>query len=346
VTVTTHVHASIASFHGTSRRRGAGHLRRNSNGRRAAQAGYTLIELMISVAILMIVSGTVLDGVFRLTKTNQTVSNRTEMHAGVRNATELLQQEVGQAGRIALPNTVRLGGAVAAGAATVLVNAVDSSGNVLATVNGTRGMFVGEQVVIDTGANEETVALTGVSTTNKQITATFALAHAAGVPINVYGGFQQGIIPKTVANGSTGSLMKMLGDINSDGNLEYVEYSCDTAGGNLYRRTMAFDATAKPAITADMALLNNIKPNPDGSDCFNYQEQMVNNAPFVVDVAITLTVQTPDPDPVTGLYQQETKALLNVSPRNVFNVWQLAGLGVTNRVQPLPATVQTLIGLP
>ena len=49
---------------------------------------------------------------------------------------------------------------------------------------------------------------------------------------------------------------------------------------------------------------------------------------------------------MTGLYQTETKALLNVSPRNVFNVWQLAGLGINNRVQPLPATVTTLIGLP
>jgi len=39
----------------------------------------------------------------------------------------------------------------------------------------------------------------------------------------------------------------------------------------------------------------------------------------------------------------ETKALLNVSPRNVFNVWQLAGLGVTNRVQPIPPSVQALL---
>ena len=79
------------------------------------------------------------------------------MHAGVRNATELLQQEVGQAGRIALPNTVTLGGAITtAGSATVLVNAVDSAGTVLNTVNGTTGMFVGEQLVIDTGSGEET----------------------------------------------------------------------------------------------------------------------------------------------------------------------------------------------
>ncbi len=53
-------------------------------------------------------------------------------------------------------------------------------------------------------------------------------------------------------------------------------------------------------------------------------------------------MQTPDKDPVTGLYQKETKALLNVSPRNVFNVWQLAGLGIVNRVQPTPPSVTAL----
>lgn len=313
---------------------------------RKSEAGFTLIELLVSIVILMIVSGSALEGVFRLTKVSRTISNRTEMHSGVRNATELLQQEVGQAGRIALPNLVRTGAAIAAGPATVLVNAVNSAGTVLSTVNGTTGMFVGEKLVVDTGANEETVELTGVNGTNRQITATFMLPHGTNVPINVYGGFRQGIIPTTVANGSTGSVMKMLGDINGDGNMQYVEYKCDTAAGNLYRRTMAFDATSKPAITADMTLLNNITANPDGTACFTYQQRTHNGEPYVVDVAITLTVRTTDKDPVTGLYQTETKALLNVSPRNVFNTWQLAGLGISNRVQNLPANVNTLKALP
>ena len=55
--------------------------------------GYSMIELLVSLVILMIISGTVMDGVLRLTRTNQTVANRSEMHAGVRNVTELLQAE-------------------------------------------------------------------------------------------------------------------------------------------------------------------------------------------------------------------------------------------------------------
>jgi hypothetical protein len=93
--------------------------------------------------------------------------------------------------------------------------------------------------------------------------------------------------------------------------------------------------------------LSNITVNPDGTPCFTYQTQAINIngtlTHFVTDVAITLTVQTQLLDPVTKQYQTETKALLNVSPRNVFNAWQLAGLQVYERVQPIPASVTALL---
>lgn len=329
---------------------------------RSSEAGYSLLELLVSIAILTIISGTALEGVFRLSKVSQTVSNRVEMHSGVRNATELLQQEVGQAGRVALVNTVQLQNAVAIGIAPVVVKAVDAAGNTITTagVNPTDGMFVGEQVVVDAGTQAETVTITAYDKNSKTFTANFELTHAANAPVTVAGGFAYGVVPRfnanggTFTNGSTGSVMKIVGDINADGKLMYIEYKCDTNAGILYRRTMAYNATTKPAITPDMALLTNITANPDNSDCFTYEQQSVVGIPYVVDVAITLTVRTPDRDPVTGLYQTETKALLNVSPRNVFNVWQLAGHSIAKRIQPnqvtlpsmLPGTVSTLIGLP
>lgn len=310
-----------------------------------------MLELLVSMAIMMIVSGTVMEGVFRLTKQGQTISNRSEMHAGVRNATELLQQEVGQAGRVGFPNRLQLVSALTAADLltsnqTVTVKAVDSSGATISGAVPTKSMFVGEQVVVDAGNNAETVTITSINSTWNTFTAVFTMVHAANAPVAVYGGIRQGIIPTNVVSGSTGSVLKMVGDINSDGNLEYVEYSCDTTSRNLYRRTMAFDATTKPTITASMALLTNVIANPDGTPCFTYQEKTASGATYVVDVAITLTVQTQDKDPVTGLYQTETKALLNVSPRNVFNAWQMAGMGITSRIQPLPPTVSTLKSQP
>ena len=286
-----------------------------------------MIELLVSLAVLMIISGTVMD-VLRLTKTNQTVANRSEMHAGVRNVTALLQQEVGQAGRITLP------------AGLTITASLDSSNY---TASSTLGMYVGEQLVIDTGTSEETVELTAIDTASNKITGTFFNPHVAGAPISVYGGFAQGVVPPSAADGSNGTILKIFGDINGTGNMVYIQYECDVNAGRLYRRSMAFDVGVKPPLTPDQTLLNNIVANPGNADCFTYQEAVANGKNYVVDVAITLTVQTPSKDPVTGLYQKETKALLNVSPRNVFNVWQLAGLGITNRVQPTPPSVTALL---
>ena len=52
------------------------------------ESGFTLIEMMISIALLMIVSGTVMKGVLDMTTVNAVITNRTDMHNGVRNATE------------------------------------------------------------------------------------------------------------------------------------------------------------------------------------------------------------------------------------------------------------------
>jgi hypothetical protein len=171
----------------------------------------------------------------------------------------------------------------------------------------------------------------------------------------VLGGFGNGIVPPNgVANGSTGTVLKMFGDINGDGNMVYVEYTCDTVNAHkLYRNVMAIDAVVKPPLSDALVLLANVEPNPGGTPCFTYQTDganppiIVQGQPlvFVLDVAITLTVQTQQKDPVTGNYQTETKALLNVSPRNVYNAWQLANAGFTDHLQSTPATITALLGM-
>jgi prepilin-type N-terminal cleavage/methylation domain-containing protein len=296
---------------------------------RASEAGFTLIELMIAVLVFTIISGTVIKGVMDMTALHATIMNRTDMHAGVRNVTELLTQEVGQAGKIGLPGTVTLGGATAVGATS-------------ATVSSSAGMFVGEQLLVDTGDSAETVTVTAING-NQLTTSAMGLGHALGAPVSAPGGFAAGVVPSTTTNGSSGSRLKIFGDINSDGNMLYVEYWCDTANNRLYRNAVPLTAAAKPAFTADMVLLDNILPNPGGTACFTYQTQPAGGNTFVTDVAITLTVRTQNRDRNTNTFQTETKALLNVSPRNVFSVWQIASLSINNRVQPTPASVTTLL---
>ena len=80
----------------------------NPRGTSKAEAGFTLIELLISMLVMMIISGVVVSSTMDLSKLGSSMTNRSDMHSGVRNATALLQQEVGQAGRISLPGPTSL----------------------------------------------------------------------------------------------------------------------------------------------------------------------------------------------------------------------------------------------
>jgi prepilin-type N-terminal cleavage/methylation domain-containing protein len=313
------------------------------------QAGFTLLELIIAVTVVLIISSVVTSSMIRATHAQQTIWNRTELHSGVRSATELLQQEVGQAGRVTVPQAITLANPIAVG---------DSTG--IATLSSVNGLFLGELVQVGGGATGETMRITDINTGAKQITAqhvyatgvtvnAFQSEHLAGESVVPAGGFGTGVVPPSTVytHGSTGSVLKLYGDVNGDSNMVYVEYTCDTTNHKLYRNMMPWNATTKPPLGADKILLDNVYPNPaqvSGGQplpCFQYQLDLSNG--YVLDVAVTLTVQTQRADTVTKQFQTETKALLNVSPRNVIGTWQAAG-GNINRVQPMPASVTTLLG--
>ena len=316
----------------------------------SSQSGFSLTELLVAMAIMMVISGAAVAALLKMTAAQATIWNRTQMHSGIRGATEVLQQEVGQAGRIALPGTT---------APTILSDITLAVGAQPVNVSNTSGMFVGQKMTVDAGGNQEIVTLTAVSST--QISGVFTKNHTNGAKLQVFGAFREGVIPPalspstyapggssfTYTNGSTGTVLKLFGDINADGNMVYIEYTCviPTGGvGKLYRNMMAWNATGgSPAATESQILLANVKENPGGAPCFTYQTNGVGTSYYVTDVAITLTVQTQLIDPVTKQFQTETKALLNVSPRNVFHAWQMGSLGISDRVQPIPATITALL---
>jgi prepilin-type N-terminal cleavage/methylation domain-containing protein len=306
-----------------------------------SDAGFSLAELLIAMTIMLLISGAAVSALLKMTSTQATIWNRTQMHSGIRGATEVLQQEVGQAGRIALPSAVQTSSTTSAGAAgaTVTLN-----------VSSSLGMFPGMRLLVDSDTAQETLEVVSAPTsTSVQVRSlTYATggavqAHQNNRPVMVFGSFPSGVVPPAMANGSTGSILKLYGDINGDGRMVYVEYTCDTTGHNLYRNSMNWNTATKPAATASQILLSNIIPNPNGTPCFTYQIESLNGLDYVTDVAITLTVETQLIDSVTKQKQTETKALLNVSPRNVFNAWQFASLGVVERIQPMPPTITNLL---
>jgi hypothetical protein len=304
------------------------------------------------MTIMLAISGAAVTALLKMQNAQATIWNRTQMHSGIRGATEVLQQEVGQAGRIALPAAVTMTGATAAG----VIN-----GSVTLPVSSTTGMFIGMKVTVGTGAAQETLRITAIPTSGSITVVSViiipgvsplpdqtaaVLAHATGSPVLVFGSFTSGVVPPNMTNGSTGSVLKLYGDINDDGTMVYIEYTCDTAGHNLYRNVMSFAAASKPALAASQILLSNITTNPpvaSPTPCFTYQTETVSGNTYVTDVAITLTVETQLVDQVTKQKQTETKALLNVSPRNVFAAWQLASLNIPERIQLMPPSVLALL---
>src|SRR6266849_10918449 len=131
---------------------------------------------MIAVVILLVVTGTVMSAMMQMAQTQGTIANRTEMHSSVRSATEVLQQEIGQAGKISLPTSgpTTMATAVALGA--------DPNVPVTATVvlsPSANGVFDGMLLIVDTGDNEETVAVTNPIPATNTFTGVFSLAHAA-----------------------------------------------------------------------------------------------------------------------------------------------------------------------
>jgi type II secretory pathway pseudopilin PulG len=318
---------------------------------REKQVGFSLLETMASLAVLLVVGGIVMTGMTQLMKTQASVANRTDMHSSVRSATELLQQEIGQAGKISLGSpsaNVSLQSAVTAGAGSAFT--------LIASDNSTVMVYPNEYLWVDVGSNQEAIQ---VATANgaSGTAVVFQLPHAAGTPVVALGAFGTGVVPPAAAPasltyGSSQTVLKLYGDINGDGNMVYVEYTC-TQGtpanpGYLYRHQMSITAGSKTANDNTMILLNNVLANPNDASgnpvpCFAYQVQPLGGGYCVTDVAVTLTVQTQNKDLQTNQFQPETKALLNVAPRNVVEVYDTASLVDPLRNQPMPATVANLL---
>src|SRR5262249_32019245 len=74
-----------------------------------SEQGFSLIELLVATLVLLVVMGVVMTALRQSSQQQQTIWNRTEMHSGVRGATELMQQEVGQAGRVVAMDPATLG---------------------------------------------------------------------------------------------------------------------------------------------------------------------------------------------------------------------------------------------
>jgi prepilin-type N-terminal cleavage/methylation domain-containing protein len=325
--------------------------------------GFSLPELVVSLAVLLVVAGAVISMISYNQNTYGRVEQQSDMYENVRAVAELMAQEVGQAGFVDLPGGGTSGATLSA---AVTKNAAAQS----VAVSSTTSMYAGEILLVDTATNEEPVTI--VSLTSTSINGIFANNHASGAVIHAIGVSPNGIMAPsssattpggascvtvptgvtfTATDGSTCNVLNLWGDLNSDGTLVYVRYTCNTSTtpGTLTRSMTTITPGVNTVSTAQ-TLLSTLIANPPSSaptPCFQYdistQQITVNGVTstyyMVANVGLTISVQTLKPDPVTSTYLTMTKSFLDLSPRDILAGYEQAYAGDSSRLQNQPPNV-------
>lgn len=286
--------------------------------------GFSILEMLVCTTVLVVIASVALTILGYSVKTYQSQQMEADMHAGLRSTLALMAQEIGQAGSIG--SSAKTLNAAVTGSATAQT----------VTLNSVANVFVGEKITVDTGSAQELVQVTALPGSN-QVTGIFKKNHASGAPV-----IAQGVFPQGILSSSTATSLKFFGDINADGSLAYVQYDFDSEAGTLTRSI----TTLAPGVTtrnASETLLTNLVANPDGSPFFQYGSAANvtvdgTTYTFIPSVAVSLTIQTSQPNPQTGAFVTMNKSFANFACRNILAGLTLAQSNppVTERFQPIP----------
>jgi prepilin-type N-terminal cleavage/methylation domain-containing protein len=337
--------------------------------------GFSLPELLVSMAVLLVVAGGVISIISYNEKTFGQTAQQSDMYENVRAVAELMAQEIGQAGFVDLPGGGTSGATLSAGV-------TGSATPQTVAVSSTTSMYQGEYLVVGAGTSEEPVQI--VSLTSTSINGAFLNTHASGAPIHAIGVSPYGIVSpssnattastagsvpcmtvpigvtytSTATTPSACNVLNLWGDLNSDGTLLYVRYTCNfptTAGtaGTLTRSVTTITPGVNTVSTAQ-TLLSTLIQNPPNSafaapyntypaPCFQYDlsTQQINSTtiPIIANIGLTLSVQSLKPNPITGQPLTMTKSFLDLSPRNILAGYEQANWGDSTRLQNPPPNV-------
>ena len=193
--------------------------------RAALVNGFSLIELMASVAIITILMSAVFSFMGQAQRRFQGNQVDTESNQSARAAMELMTQEIGQAGYnpdFTVNKTIPAGAPASASAQCVTFNDITQ-------------INPGDWLLVDTGVNNEIAQAIGITGngcpagTPNQVQVRFQMNHnlaggsALPIPVASYKmPYPDGILQ--VAGSSTDALLEIFGDINSNGAINYVVY--------------------------------------------------------------------------------------------------------------------------
>jgi len=294
-----------------------------SNDRSTLEGGFTLAEMLVSLLILVPLFGAVLSLFSVAVNQHGSEQSSAEANMDARSGLELMTLEIAQAGSHGDHSTT---------ATSAITGSTDPQA---VSVASSIGFTIGDYMDVDAGANKEIIQVTNVGTNS--ISGIFRTAHTSGTPVRLFAlPYLTGVIPPAGlgANSSaTVTRLKFFGDINSDGNLYYVEYDYDSANAQI---TRSMTPITQASMNAALPLVRNVKPNSVQFTLYTDSRNVVTS------VSLALTVQNTW---MTASKHQETELSSRiVIPSAVAGsalLNELETYGGVNRLPPTPSQVTT-----
>jgi prepilin-type N-terminal cleavage/methylation domain-containing protein len=292
--------------------------------RRRSSSGFTILEMMISVAIFLVVAGGVIGLLSTAQTSYQNLEFQDQLDQSMRASMEMLAQDVGQAGSLTT-STTTLSSVIVPSAATQTVNVASGS-----------AFYATEKVLVDTGSSQEEVTL--VSASSSSIRGVFQNAHLIGAPVVALGAFLNGIRTPTAYLGSSTSgyysnQLDLYGDIHGDGTLVEVYYYCNPQTKQFTRQEITYPATA--ATLPQAILLKNVTNCTTTATSGVFHYGVSPGSAVYPSVTVSITAQSLYPSPQTGLYDTLSKTI-NVQPRNILAEYNRVSGGDSTESQADP----------
>ncbi|MBK7996687.1 MAG: prepilin-type N-terminal cleavage/methylation domain-containing protein [Blastocatellia bacterium] len=308
--------------------------------------GFSLIELLITLAILLIVSAVIISAFTNTVKSLRRETSIAQRDSDVKRALQLMSLELEQAGtspdilntNSANPTTTTLQNAT-----NVTATAYPSTFNNLSLSNTTsgfavRGLYPGRRLILglpEGSNNSQTLQVASLpnNCTNPctiSVTNNGAKNHPAATPVTspalpiMFGilnppPLTSGNLPLTATSKNVNRI-GFIGDILSNGRLQYVEYTYDAATSRIYRSLTPLNPN-----DPDNAALNPNAPNkapatvlldsvlPGTQFTINYYSTTI---PIPVSVVISIRVRSNVPERRTGAITfNEITSTLEIVPR-------------------------------
>jgi len=345
-------------------------MKQDQKSRRDFAAGFSLIELLASVAIIVLLMSAVFPFLFQSQKKYQTNQVVSEANQSARAAMEVMTQEIGQAGFNPNFTTAKTS------SNTVAV----SSSAQCVTLSDINQISPGDWLMVDTGPNHELVEVlstSGISGTPcsapNQISAVFLMSHDGSTtpfPVISYKmPYGSGILQ--ASGTSSDQRLEFFGDINQDGVIRYVVYSLSPASPaatvsingttytlyDLYRSVTTVPFTnlpppstyTPPANNQASPLVTNVLYNttnhsgPTGEPIFAYPNQVVigvvpNQITVVGTVVVALSVAV-SPRSLESESPQWFTMATQIRPLNLQAAIRVNNAGGAIYLPPLPKSL-------